>query len=79
MIQNKKIITEGVVLKALPNTTFRVELDNGNQVLGHLSGKMRIHRIRVLPGDRVKLEMTPFDDTKGRIVYRFSRKTKNSK
>lgn len=70
---SKNIVVEGVVTEALPNTTFRVKLDDDREVLGHLSGKMRIHRIRVLPGDRVKLEMTPFDDTKGRIVYRSGR------
>jgi len=72
-INSKNIVVEGVVTEALPNTTFRVKLDDDREVLGHLSGKMRIHRIRVLPGDRVKLEMTPFDDTKGRIVYRSGR------
>jgi translation initiation factor IF-1 len=70
---SKNIVVEGVVTEALPNTTFRVKLDDDREVLGYLSGKMRIHRIRVLPGDRVKLEMTPFDDTKGRIVYRSGR------
>ncbi|MBU0619422.1 translation initiation factor IF-1 [Patescibacteria group bacterium] len=71
---SKNIIeVEGEVTTALPNTTFRIKLDDGRLILGHLAGKMRIHRIRVLPGDRVKLEMAPIDETKGRIVYRFKR------
>lgn len=61
----------GVVEECLPAATFRVRLDNGQLILGHLSGKMRLHRIRLLPGDEVKLEITPYDLTKGRIVYRF--------
>jgi len=73
MTQTEKIVVEGVITEALPNTTFRVKLDDDRLVLCHLSGKMRIHRIRVLPGDRVKLETTPIDQSKGRIVYRFGR------
>lgn len=61
---------EGVVTEALPNTMFRVKLEDGREIFGHLSGKMRRFRIKVLPGDRVKLEMTPYDKTKGRITYR---------
>jgi translation initiation factor IF-1 len=61
---------EGVVKEALPNTLFRVELDDGSTVLCHLSGKMRLHFIKILPGDRVRIEMTPYDPTKGRIIYR---------
>jgi len=61
---------EGVIHEALPNTMFRVELDNGHLVLGHISGKMRKHYIRILPGDRVTLELSPYDLTRGRIVYR---------
>ncbi len=61
---------EGVVLESLPNTLFRVELPDGNIVLCHLSGKMRMHFIKILPGDKVKVEMTPYDNTKGRITYR---------
>lgn len=60
----------GVVKKALPATLFLVELEDGREVLAHLSGKMRRYRIRVLPGDQVKLEMTKYDQTKGRIIYR---------
>ena len=60
----------GVVTEALPSATFRIQLDNGHQLLGHLAGKMRMNRIRLLPGDKVLLEMTLYDLTKGRIVYR---------
>ena len=62
---------EGTVVEALPNAMFRVELDNGHRVLGHISGKMRMHYIRILPGDRVRLELSPYDLNRGRIVYRF--------
>ena len=66
-----KIVKEGVVFENLPSALFRVKLDeDGREVLGHLSGKMRIHYIKILPGDRVRIEMTPYDDTKGRIVHR---------
>jgi translation initiation factor IF-1 len=61
---------EGQVIENLPNATFRVELDDKRVVLCHLSGKMRINRIKVIPGDRVKIETTPYDENKGRIVYR---------
>ncbi|MFC1627105.1 translation initiation factor IF-1 [Patescibacteria group bacterium] len=62
---------EGVVLEALPNATFKVKLNNSDkEILCHLAGKMRMYRIRVLPGDTVKVEQTPYDDTKGRIIYR---------
>lgn len=63
-------LVEGNVLENLPNATFKVELDDKRVVLCHLSGKMRINRIKVIPGDRVKLETTPYDENKGRIVYR---------
>lgn len=62
---------EGEVSELLPSASFRVKLDNGHDILAHLSGKMRMFKIRLLPGDRVKIEMTPYDLTKGRIVYRF--------
>lgn len=65
------IEAEGKVIELLPAATFRVELDNGHIVLAHLSGKMRMFKIRLLPGDKVKVEMTPYDLTKGRITYRF--------
>lgn len=69
MEKNKSVI-EGEVTEALPSTLFRVTLDDGRAVLGHLSGKMRLHYIKVLPGDRVQVEMTPYDETKGRIIRR---------
>lgn len=59
-----------MVTEALPAAMFRIELENGHSILGHLSGKMRLHRMKVLPGDKVQIEMTPYDLTKGRIVYR---------
>ena len=62
---------EGEVTEALPNTMFRVKLDNGHEVLGHISGKMRRHYIRILPGDRVLVELSPYDLSRGRIVYRY--------
>jgi len=65
------IEAEGTVVEALPNAMFRVELDNGHRVLAHVSGKMRMHFIRILPGDRVKVELSPYDLTRGRITYRF--------
>jgi len=61
---------EGRIEEALPNALFKIKLDSGQEILGHLSGKMRIHYIRIVPGDRVKVEMTPYDLTKGRIVTR---------
>lgn len=68
---NKNIIKkEGRVTEALPNTFFRITLEDGKEILGFLSGKMRMHRITILPGDKVSVEMTPYDDSKGRIVYR---------
>jgi len=66
--ENKRF--EGEVIEALPNTTFKVKLENGKDLLCHLSGKMRINRIRVLPGDKVQVETTPYDEEKGRIVFR---------
>jgi translation initiation factor IF-1 len=62
---------EGTVVEPLPNAMFRVELDNGHRVLAHVSGKMRMNFIRILPGDRVKVELSPYDLTRGRITYRF--------
>lgn len=68
---NKNTIKrEGQVLEALPNTFFKVRLDDGKEILAFLSGKMRMHRITILPGDKVTIEMTPYDVDKGRIVYR---------
>jgi len=68
--KEKAIEIEGKVLEALPNAMFKVELDNGHVILAHISGKMRMHYIRILPGDRVKLELSPYDLTRGRITYR---------
>ena len=64
------IEVEGVVVEPLPNAMFRVQLDNGHKILAHISGKMRMHFIKILPGDRVKLEMSPYDLTRGRITFR---------
>jgi len=68
--QVKKDEVVGSVLEALPNAMFRVELEDGRVVLCHLAGKMRIYHIRVMPGDKVKVEMTPYDDARGRIIFR---------
>ena len=65
------IEVEGTVVEALPNATFKVELENGHRVLAHISGKMRQHYIRILPEDRVVVELSPYDLTRGRIVYRY--------
>ena len=62
---------EGTVVEPLPNAMFRVELDNGHKVLAHISGKMRMNYIRILPGDKVQVELTPYDLTRGRITYRY--------
>jgi len=71
VIKEKKIEVEGEVTKALPNTMFRVKLTDGRLILCHLSGKMRRYFIKVMPGDKVKIEMTPYDEKRGRIVYRY--------
>ena len=65
------IVLEGTVTEAQPNAMFSVELENGHEVLAHISGKMRMHYIRILPGDRVQVELTPYDLTRGRITYRY--------
>ena len=70
MPKEELIETEGTVMEALPNAMFRVQLDNGHKVLAHVSGKMRMHFIRILAGDRVKLELSPYDLSRGRITYR---------
>jgi translation initiation factor IF-1 len=64
-------VLEGKVVDPLPNAMFKVELDNGHNVLAHISGKMRMHYIRILPGDRVQVELTPYDLSRGRITYRY--------
>jgi translation initiation factor IF-1 len=70
MAKQKSIEQEGKIMEALSNATFRVELENGHVVTAHISGKMRMHYIKLLPGDKVKLEMSPYDLTKARITYR---------
>jgi translation initiation factor IF-1 len=64
------LTVEGTIVESLPNTMFRVDLENGHRILGHISGKMRKHYIRILPGDRVTVELSPYDLTRGRITYR---------
>ncbi len=71
--KEEKIEVDGIVVEALPATQFRVELDNGHKVLAYLSGKMRRHYIRILRGDRVRVELSPYDLTRGRIAYRFKK------
>ena len=78
MAKEEPITLEAVVREALPNAMFDVELENGHHVLAHVSGKMRMHFIRILPGDKVTLEVSPYDLTKGRIVYRGTRPSHNS-
>ncbi len=70
MNKEEKIEVEGTVLEALPNAQFKVELPNGHVVLAHISGKMRINYIRILPGDKVTVELSPYDLNRGRIIYR---------
>lgn len=70
-MKEEAIEVEGTVMEPLPNAMFRVELKNGHLVLAHISGKMRMNFIRILPGDKVKVEMSPYDLTRGRITYRF--------
>ena len=71
MAKEELIQVDGKVVEPLPNAMFRVELENGHQVLAHVSGKMRMHFIRILPGDKVTLELSPYDLSRGRIVYRY--------
>ncbi len=70
-MKSKSIKVDGTVVEALPNAMFRVKLDSGHILLAHISGKMRMHYIRILSGDRVTLELSPYDMTRGRIVYRY--------
>lgn len=70
MVKEEPIEVEGKVLEPLPNAMFRVELENGHRVLAHISGRMRMHFIKILPGDRVTVELSPYDLTRGRITYR---------
>ena len=71
MPKEEAIQVEGTVVESLPNATFRVELENGHRVLAHVSGKMRMHFIKILPGDKVTLELSPYDLNRGRITYRY--------
>ena len=71
MVAKEDVIeVEGIVVEALPNTNFKVELENGHQILAHISGKLRMNYIKILPGDKVKVELSPYDLTKGRITWR---------
>ena len=71
MAKQTSIEQDGVIIEALSNAMFRVELENGHEIIAHISGKMRMHYIKILPGDKVKLEMSPYDLSKGRITYRY--------
>ena len=71
MAKEKMIVADGNIMENLPNASFRVKLENGHEVLAHISGKMRMHYIKILPGDKVKVEMSPYDLTKGRITFRY--------
>ncbi|MDP8305739.1 MAG: translation initiation factor IF-1 [Candidatus Chlorobium antarcticum] len=71
MAKEESIEIEGVILEALPNAQFKVEFENGLVVLAHVSGKIRMHYIRILPGDKVKVQISPYDISKGRITYRY--------
>lgn len=71
MAKEEPIKQDGEIIEALPNAQFKVELDNGHEILAHVSGKMRMHYIKILPGDRVAVEMSPYDLSKGRITYRY--------
>ena len=71
MAKQASIEQDGTIVEALSNAMFRVQLENGHELIAHISGKMRMHYIKILPGDKVKLEMSPYDLTKGRIVYRY--------
>lgn len=71
MAKQEAIKQDGEIIEALPNATFRVRLENGHELLAHISGKMRMYYIKILPGDRVSVEISPYDLSKGRIVYRY--------
>ena len=71
MAKQPSIEQDGLITEALSNATFRAKLENGHEIIAHISGKMRMHYIKILPGDKVKLEMSPYDLSKGRIVYRY--------
>ncbi len=71
MAKEEEIEAQGTIIETLPNATFKVELENGYRVLAHISGKMRMHYIKILPGDKVTIKLSPYDLTRGRITYRF--------
>ncbi len=71
MAKEKMIVADGNIMENLPNASFRVKLDNGHEVLAHISGKMRMHYIKILPGDKVTVELSPYDLSRGRITYRY--------
>ena len=71
MAKEPNIEVDGIILETLPNAMFRVKLDNGHELIAHISGKMRMNYIKILPNDKVKLELSPYDSTKGRITYRY--------
>ena len=71
MAKQESIQVEGIVVETLPNASFKVKLDNDHEILAHISGKMRMHYIRILPGDKVLIELSPYDLTRGRITYRY--------
>ncbi|MFM7299317.1 MAG: translation initiation factor IF-1 [Planctomycetota bacterium] len=77
MAKEEPITVEAIVTEALPNARFRAKLASGHQILAHVSGKMRMHYIRILPGDKITVEMSPYDLTKGRIIYRGDRKQRS--
>jgi translation initiation factor IF-1 len=70
MVKDDKILVEGKILEALPNAMFTVEIEGGHKVLAHICGKMRMHYIKILPGDKVRVELSPYDLKRGRIIYR---------
>ena len=71
MVKEKNIEVDGTISETLPNAMFRVQLENGHVVLAHVSGKMRMHYIKILPGDKVKLELSPYDLSRGRVIFRY--------
>lgn len=79
MAKEEAIEVEGTIIEPLPNAMFRVELDNGHKVLAHISGKMRMHFIKILPGDRVTIELSPYDLTRGRVTFRAKNNGKKKK
>ena len=79
MAKEEAIEVEGTIIEPLPNAMFRVELDNGHKVLAHISGKMRMHFIKILPGDRVTIELSPYDLTRGRVTFRAKNNNKKKK